>query len=67
VSAKLIRKVGTTLTIALNAAVDKQLITSNPAARLKKPKVTKYEAQSMDPDQVTLFLTAAASDRLYAY
>jgi integrase len=60
------RKIGTTLTIALNAAVNNDLLPSNPAAKVRKPKAAKREITLLDPDQVTAFLAAAASDRLAA-
>jgi integrase len=66
VSPALQRKVGTTLTIALNKAVDLELIPSNPATKVKKPKVDKPEMQVLDPEQVARFRAAAASDRLEA-
>jgi integrase len=66
VSAAMQRKVGTTLTIALNSAVDFDMIPSNPASRVRKPKAPKSEMRPLDPAQVQSFLAAARSDRLYA-
>jgi integrase len=66
VSPALQRKVGTTLTIALNKAVDLELIPSNPATKVRKPKATKPDMQVLDPDQVARFCAAAAGDRLEA-
>jgi integrase len=66
VSPSLQRKVGTTLTIALNKAVDLELIPSNPATKVKKPKAHKLEMQVLDPEQVARFRAAAACDRLEA-
>jgi integrase len=60
------RKIGTTLTIALNAAVDSKLIDYNPAAGVRKPKAAKPEMHVLDLDQVAAFLKAAAKDRLHA-
>jgi integrase len=64
VSAAQCRKVGTTLTIALNAAVASKLIPYNPAAGVRKPKARKPEMHVLDVDQVVTFLAAAAPDRL---
>jgi integrase len=66
VSAALQRKVGTTLTIALNQAVNDDLLPGNPALKIRKPKAKKAEITPLDPDQVMAFLKAARSDRLFA-
>jgi integrase len=66
VSTALQRKVGTTLTIALNQAVNDDLLQGNPAMKVRKPKAKKAEIVPLDPDQVTAFLTVAKSDRLFA-
>jgi integrase len=60
------RKIGTTLTIALNAAVASKLIPYNPATGVRKPKARKPEMQVFDLDQVAAFLKEAAKDRLHA-
>jgi integrase len=65
-SAAMQRKVGTTLTIALNQAVNDDLLPGNPAMKVKKPKARKPEMQVLDPDQVAAFLDAARPDRLFA-
>jgi integrase len=67
VSAALQRKIGTTLSIALNAAVRLDLIRGNVAAKVSKPKAEKPDIPVWDPDQVGAFLQAAKSDRLYPY
>jgi integrase len=67
VSAAMQRKIGTTLTIALGAAVDKDLLTFNPATRVRKPKATKPEIRPLDADQVATLLDAAKQDRLLAF
>jgi hypothetical protein len=59
------RKVGTTLNVALNAAVDLRVIRANPAARLKKPRHTPPEMRPLDPSEVGRLLSAASGDRLY--
>jgi integrase len=66
VSAALQRKVGTTLTIALNQAVNDDLLPGNPALKVRKPKAKKPEMLVFDPDQVAAFLAAARNDRLFA-
>jgi integrase len=67
VSAAMQRKIGTTLTIALGAAVDKEMIPFNPAERVRKPKAIKPEIRPLDADQVATFLAVARDDRLYAF
>jgi integrase len=67
VSAALQRKVGTTLTIALNAAVNLDLIPANPAEKVRKPKADKVEVEVLNPGQVQAFLKAAKADRLYPF
>jgi integrase len=67
VSAALQRKIGTTLTIALNLAVKLDMIPSNAATKIRKPKAVKPEVEVFDPDQLSHFLTAARTDRLYSY
>jgi integrase len=67
VSVALQRKVGTTLGIALNAAVNDDLLTVNPARQVRKPKAKKLEMKPLDPDQVAAFLEAARSDRLFPF
>jgi integrase len=67
VSPALQRKVGTTLTIALNQAVSDDVIPGNPALKIRKPKVAKTEIQVLDPDQIAAFLEAAKADRLFAF
>jgi integrase len=66
VSAAQCRKIGTTLTIALNAAVESKLIPYNPAAGVRKPKAQKCEMHVLDLDQVAAFFEEAAKDRLHA-
>jgi integrase len=65
-SAALQRKVGTTLTMALNHAVNDDLLPGNPATKVRKPKAQKPEMVPLDPTQVASFLKAARADRLYA-
>jgi integrase len=65
VSPSMQRKIGTTLTVALNQAVEDDLLPGNPALKVKKPKAEKREMQVFDPEQVAAFL-AARPDRLFA-
>jgi integrase len=65
-SAAMQRKVASTLTAALHQAVRNDLLPSNPAAGIRKPKATKPEMMPLDPDQVAAFLEAAQTDRLFA-
>src|SRR5262249_50749329 len=66
VSPALQRKVGTTLTIALNKGGDLEMTPPTPATKVKKPKADKPEMQVLDPEQVARFCAAATSDRLEA-
>src|SRR5262245_35308840 len=63
VSATMQRKVGTTLTIGLNKAVDQDLLPSNPATKVEKPRARKPEVMPFDADQAAAFLFAARSKR----
>jgi integrase len=67
VSPAMQRKIGTTLTIALNEAVRLDLLPSNPALGVKKPKAQKPEIHPLDPQQVGSLLEAAEEDRLYPF
>jgi integrase len=67
VSAAMQRKIGTTLTIALNQAVNDDLLPGNPAMKVRKPKAKKPQMQVLDPDQAAAFLKAARSDRLFPF
>jgi integrase len=67
VSAALQRKIGTTLTVALNQAVKLEILSANPATRIRKPKAAKPEIAVFDPRQVGKFLAEAQSDRLYPF
>jgi integrase len=66
--AALVGKVLTTLKTALRAAAECKppRITGNPAAGIKRPKVTKEEISPMTALQVGRLLAAAAGDRLAA-
>jgi integrase len=66
-SAVMRRKVGTTLSTALNHAVEKNLISFNPASGIRKPKAQKPDIKVLDPDLVGIFLKAAGQDRLFAF
>ncbi len=66
VSATMRGKVGTTLSTALLAAVAKEIIPGNPMQHVSKPKATTEEMTPLTSDQVTTFLEAASTDRLYS-
>src|SRR5262249_48343801 len=67
VSRDLVRKVGTTLGVALQKAVKNRLIPFNPARDADKPaKDHKPAIRALDSDQVAKFVAAARADRLYA-
>ena len=66
VSNALVRKIGTTLTMALKDAVRLQLLTSNPATAIRKPKSSRPEIHPLDPEQVRVFLGVVTGKRLEA-
>jgi integrase len=67
VSRDLVRKVATTLGVALQKAVKNHPIPFNAAHDAKKPaKDHKAVIRAFDRDQVAKFLAAAQGDRLYA-
>ncbi len=59
-------KIGTTLTIALGSALDREMIALNPTSRVKKPKASQVEICPLNADQVRIFLEEARADRLYS-
>lgn len=65
-SRALASKIGTTLSVALGAAVRLGLIVGNPARDVRKPKGDKPEMTVLTGEQIRTFLAAAESDRLYA-
>jgi integrase len=67
VSPAMQRKVGTTLTVALNEAARLNMVPGNAAGKVRKPKAAKPEIQVFDPEQVGKFLKAARPDRLYPF
>jgi integrase len=66
VSAAMVRKVGTTLTVALNHAVRSRLITTNPTAGVRKPKAVKKGITVLDVEQAVTLVAAAERERLGA-
>jgi integrase len=60
------RNAATTLRASLQDAVRHNLIPSNPAARVKKPKAQAREIKALDQHQARQLLAAAAADRLAA-
>src|SRR5262249_23238390 len=52
VSPAMQRKAGTTLGVALRAAIRLHLIQSNPAAAVTKPKAKKKEMRVLNPEQL---------------
>jgi integrase len=66
-SAAMQSKIGTVLTMALKSAVKNDLLASNPAAVVDKPRHQKPEMKPLDPEQAAAFLQAAKLDRLFAF
>lgn len=60
-----VRYVHNNLHKALNAAVKAQLIPRNPADLVDPPKVDRYEAQTLTPDQSVILVNACAGTELY--
>lgn len=58
-----VRKIGTTLSIAMNHAVRSRLITSNPTSGVKRPKASKKDIEVMDGTAVTDFVAACKDER----
>jgi integrase len=59
---------GTVLGTALRYAVEvEELIDSNPAGLVRKPRVPKSELTVWNREQIAAFLKAARSNRLYAF
>lgn len=68
-SAAMAAKVGTTLKTALKAACAVQLIASNPAREVKKPRAPRGAGERLkvwNRDQIRAFLAAASGHRLEA-
>lgn len=59
-SAALVRKIGTTLTVALNHAVTSQVITANPATTVRKPKASRPIVEVLDVGQANQLIAACA-------
>lgn len=65
-SASLVRKVGTTLSIAMNHAVRSQLIPNNPTQGVRRPKVKRAKIAVLDSAQVAALVRACDGARLGA-
>jgi integrase len=65
-SAKTVRHVHNVLSPALKQAVKWKLINQNPCELCELPKVVKKEMQCFTPDEVSIFLEHAKSDRYYS-
>lgn len=64
VSASYVRKLGTTLSVAMNHAVRSQLIPSNPCRGVKRPRAEKHRIEVLDAAQVSALVAACKTDRL---
>ncbi len=62
-SAKSIIYIHNTLSVALKAAVDEELITSNPCTKVKKPKVEKYKPVNLTLEQIQRLMKAIEGHR----
>ncbi len=61
-----IRRIHATLRSALNAAMRRQMISVNPALQVELPRQDRKAAAVWTPAQLSKFLTAIRTDRLYA-
>ena len=61
-----IRRIHATLRSALNTALRRQLINVNPALQVELPRQDRKTAAVWTPAQLSEFLTAIRTDRLYA-
>lgn len=66
VSSALVRKIGTTLSVAMNHAVRSQLIPANPTRGVKRPKAARPKIEILDADQAKRLAAACAGERLGA-
>lgn len=64
VSASNVRKIGTTLSIALNHAIRSQLIATNPARGVRRPRSERKRIRVLDSAQVAKLVAACARERL---
>ncbi len=60
----MVRKIATTLSVAMNHAVRSQLVPSNPTIGVRRPKAVKPEIEVLDAEQATTLVQAAKSHRL---
>jgi integrase len=54
------------LRLALESAVDDELLATNPAAKVARPTPSDEEARHLSPDELRLFLTVVKSYRYHA-
>ncbi len=62
-SAKSIIYIHNTLSVALKAAVNEELITSNPCTKVKKPKVEKYKPVKLTLERIQCLMKAIKGHR----
>lgn len=65
-SANTVQRTLAVLHVALQVAVDRQLLARNPVDAVKSPRVEKKDPTFLTPDQIERFLEAAAPERLHA-
>lgn len=63
-SGAMVRKVGTTLSVALNHAVRSSLIPANPTASVRRPKAVKPDIEILDATQFAALVKACRGVRL---
>jgi integrase len=66
VSAAMIRKVGTTLSIAVNDGIEEKKLVWNPVTAVRKPRAVKPEFFPYSVEEVARLLLAARAEKLYS-
>lgn len=63
-SGAMVRKVATTLSVAMNHAITSQLIPANPTRGVRRPKADKPDIQYLDGEQAATLALACEGERL---
>lgn len=63
-SGAMVRKVATTLSVAMNHAITSQLIPSNPTRGIRRPKAIRPEIEFLDGEQAAALVGACEGERL---
>jgi integrase len=66
ISARTVRHVASVVSVALNEAVEQELLPSNPMLRLKLPPVEVRDARSLTPEEIRALREACRGDWTFA-